>query len=186
MAEDLRRAAGTVPGVTRVELCLADHMYAETINAGIREGRSFQATFGDEADGEDLGTLRRRFRTKAFLRRQEVLLRHLLDGGWPAPAIAALSREALAALPLDAALVRARDRYLEIRDEIAGPGTLAFVTDEGAALDPDRLAQHLAMLRRVTANMVFNGALCRGLLRARYGEEAGGEPTLYDFAALRP
>jgi hypothetical protein len=33
------------------------------------------------------------------------------------------------------------------------------------------LGQHLRRLRSVTVNMEFNGALCRGLLAARFDEE---------------
>ena len=80
MADDMRREVGALPWVTSVTMTLGEHMYADKINHGVAEGRSFQETFGDEADGE-LEELRRTFLVKAFQRRQEALLRHLLAHG---------------------------------------------------------------------------------------------------------
>jgi hypothetical protein len=39
-------------------------------------------------------------------------------------------------------------------------------------------------LGRVTINAEFNGALCRGLLAARFNDD--GEPSLADFARMSP
>ena len=55
-------------------------MYAETINTGVAAGRSFQDSFGKEADG-NLDEVRRTFLLKAFQRRQEALLLHLAEQG---------------------------------------------------------------------------------------------------------
>ena len=188
MADDMRREVAVLPWVTGVTPRLGEHMYADKINHGVRHGLSFQQTFGDEAAG-DLEQLRRTFLVKAFQRRQEALLRHLQAHG--DEALAALTMAALDGLALDAAGQRLRARYIERRG-VVGPwsaGTLAFVDVEGAALPPSGLKEHLRALRRVNTNAEFNGAICSGLLAARFGVDApsdDGEPTLLDFARMGP
>ncbi len=188
MADDMRSEVGALPWVTQVVPTLGEHMYAERINHGVRHGLSFQDTFGDEAAG-DLGQLRRTFLVKAFQRRQEALLRHLLTLG--DDALVALSMDALDGLALDAAGQRLRARYVERRG-VTGPystGAPAFVDTNGAALPAAGLKEHLRALRRVNTNAEFNGAICSGLLAARFGVDApapDGEPTLLDFARMGP
>lgn len=189
MADDMRREVAALPWVTRVEPRLGEHMYAEQINHGMAHGLSFHEAFGDAASGE-LEELRRTFLVKAFQRRQEALLHHLREAGHADAALAALRLAALASLPLDAAGARLRDRYLE-RRAVAGPASAqapAFVDAHGDPLPAD-LAGYLRALRRVGTNAEFNSALCRGLLAARFGEDAAaadGEPTLLDFARMGP
>ena len=67
------RGRARCPGSRASTVRLGEHMYADKINAGLAEGRSFQDTFGAEADG-DLDDLRRTFLIKAFQRRQAALL----------------------------------------------------------------------------------------------------------------
>ena len=81
MADDMRAAAGSLPWVRQVLIDLHDHMYSDTINQGLAEGRSFKATFAEEAAEEDLDDLRRTFRIKAYQRRQEAVIRHLMERG---------------------------------------------------------------------------------------------------------
>jgi metal-sulfur cluster biosynthetic enzyme len=78
MADDMRNAVKDLPWVADVSVVLGEHMYADTINAGLARGLSFQETFGAEADG-DLDELRRTFLLKAFQRRQAALLAHLIE-----------------------------------------------------------------------------------------------------------
>ena len=67
----------------------------------------------------------------------------------------------------------------------AGPDEpLAFVDAAGHRLAAETLSAYLQALARITINAEFNGALCRGLLAARYNED--GEPTLDDFARMPP
>lgn len=188
MADDMRRAVATLPWVTRVEVTLGEHMYAEAINDGLDRGASFQETFGAAADG-NLDELRHTFLVKAFQRRQEALLRHLLSAGMGAAGVAALTLRALGELDLTEAGSRLRRRYAE-RRHICAPATqaLAFVDANGAPLTPGELPAYLTSLSRVSTNAEFNGALCRGLLAARFDEdveepaiEAGSEPMLHDF-----
>ncbi len=185
MADDMRREIAVLPWVTRVEPHLGDHMYAEQINHGVTHGLSFEASFGDAATG-DLDALRHTFLVKAFQRRQEALLRHLQSAGLDAVRLAALTLSGLSELLLDATGARVRARYIE-RRAIAGAGLLAFVTIDGTAIAAEDMPAHLRALRRIGTNAEFNGALCSGLLAARFGEDQpGGEPTLLDFARMGP
>jgi metal-sulfur cluster biosynthetic enzyme len=183
MADDMRREVAALPWVRSVRVTLGEHMYADTINAGLAEGRSFQETFGKEASG-DLGSLRRTFLVKAFQRRQHALLEHLLGHGYSAGTLAALTVGALRALD-DSPLV---ERYLDKRHVAgpAGPDAPVFVDAEGERIAEEHLADHLRALKRVTVNVEFNGALCRGLLAARFreGESDPANRGLPHFIAL--
>ena len=172
MADDMRRAAGALPWVKAVNVRLGEHMYADTINAGLAEGRSFQETFGAEADG-DLDDLRQTFLVKAFQRRQAALLTHLTWKGHDAGGIVALTIEALEALSLDTEGSELVRRYIE-RRAVVGPlraDAMAFIDAEGARLKPETLPTYLRNLRRVGVNAEFNSALCKGLLAVRFDTE---------------
>ena len=137
---------------------------------------SFQATFGNEASAE-LDELRRTFLVKAFQRRQEAVLRYLIERGHQPAGMGLID---LQALPLDEAGAGLRTRYLEKRDTCARPGEpCAFVDARGNPID--ELAPYLRALERVSINAEFNGALCRGLLAARFNED--GEPTCWSLRA---
>lgn len=184
MAADMQREVGALPWVRRVRVRLGDHMYADKINHGLEHNLSFRATFGNDASAE-LDELRRTFLVKAFQRRQETLLRHLLKAGHRAEQVVLMSVGSLQAETLDAEGHEMRRRYLERRDVCARAGEqLAFVDAEGNPLDAETLPAYLSALGRITINAEFNGALCRGLLAQRFRED--GEPTLHDFARLPP
>ena len=167
MADDMRRAVQALPWATRVQVQLHEHMYAETINRGVAEGAGFQAAFGADAEG-GLEALRRTFLLKAFQRRQEALLQHLIDAGHTPAALVALDITALHRLALDAESEHRIERYLERRGVVGGE-PLAFVDTEGQAIAAAALPKHVHDLRRVGINAEFNGALCRGLLAVRDG-----------------
>ena len=181
MADDMRRAVQVLPWVTRVEVQLHEHMDAEAINRGVATGAGFQAAFSVEAEG-GLEALRQTFLLKAFQRRQEALLQHLLDAGHAPAALVALDLAALQRCELNAEGERLAERYLE-RRSLVGGGTLAFVDTEGRAIEAAALTNHLRDLRRVGVNAEFNGALCRGLLAVRDGA-AGVQPI--HFMQRRP
>ena len=185
MADDMRREILTLPWVRGVSVTLGEHMYAETINRAMEGGLSFQEAFAEEADG-DLVALRRVFDMKAFQRRQMAVLDMLLASGHAVDAILALDIAGLrrvSNVPGTAAVI---ERYLQRRD-IPGPAggqDPAFVDEQGVAVTAESFAAHRRALRRTTVNVEFNGALCRGLLAARFGEETppvSAEPTLLDF-----
>jgi hypothetical protein len=152
-------------------------MYAGKINHGLANGLTFQATFANEASAE-LDELRRTFLVKAFQRRQEALLRSLIQRGHQP---LAMTLTELQALVLDEHGTRLRARYIDKLDVCARPGDpRAFVDAHG---DPiEQLGDYLRKLERVSINAEFNGALCRGLLAARFNET--GEPSLLDFARM--
>jgi metal-sulfur cluster biosynthetic enzyme len=180
MADDMRRAIAGLPWVTNIGITLDEHMYATEINRGVAAGRTFQQTFGGEANGE-VEDVRLIFLVKAFQRRQEALLSWLLAQGNEPAMLVRMSMSQLSALARasadDGKTRRLVTRYRERRfvvgrcpDEAEQGDELAFIDAEGGALKPDELGAYLRALRRVGVNAEFNGALCRGLLAARYGE----------------
>jgi metal-sulfur cluster biosynthetic enzyme len=185
MAEDMRLAVAALPWVTDVQVTLGEHMYADIINSGIAEKQSFQTAFGDASDG-DLEEVRRTFLVKAFQRRQVALVEHLQAAGHEVEALASLSIAALRRLS-DTGLV---ERYLDRRRIVAvnADDAPAFVDDNGCAIEADSFRSHIRALRRVAVNVEFNGALCRGLLAARFdeAEDKTREPTLRDFIHALP
>lgn len=172
MASDMREVLLALPWVKGTRIVLGEHMYADKINSGIAGGLSFQDTFGDEADG-NLDEVRQTFLVKAFQRRQEALIHHLMAEGATVESICAMS---IADLPADRGSEEGKKlvaRYLD-RRAVVGPYlalSQAFVTAEGQSLHPDGLVHYLTGLRRVRANAEFNGALCRGLLAVRFDME---------------
>jgi metal-sulfur cluster biosynthetic enzyme len=189
MADDMRRELLALDWVTSVDLRLDEHMYGEKINDGLARGLSFQETFGADASGE-LDDLRRTFLLKSFQRRQEALLTALLERGHEPLHLVGMTLANLACLAEDAALAPLVRRYLERRGLVGAPSsnTLAFADTDGVPLTGDGLRQHVRALRRVGINAEFNGAICRGLLAARYRDapdEWPAEPTLLDFVRMK-
>lgn len=169
MADDMRTAVRSLPWVKGTNIVLGEHMYADKINHGVAHGLSFEDSFGDEANG-NLDDVRRTFLVKAFQRRQEALINHIMAQGTAAGEICAMTIGELQQLSLNAEGQKFAARYLERRGVIA-PFTdisTAFVSAEGERLETGTLSKYLSALRRVRVNAEFNGALCRGLLEARF------------------
>jgi hypothetical protein len=161
MAAEAREALRDLPTVTEVDVVLADHHASEEISQGVNRGRSFGEVFDGERPA-GLDDLRDLFRRKAFLVRQERLVRSLQL----APADLADLR--IADLP-DSALARA---YLAARAELGLDCSPRGVALTDAAGRPVRdLAGHLRRARLMRVTMEGNGAMCRGLLATRYEEE---------------
>ena len=172
MADDMRLAIGALPWVGEVEVTIGEHMYAEKINEGLKRGLSFAEAFGDEAD-DDLGALRRTFLVKAFQRRQSALLDHLIAAGFSAAQLVDMSLKELSAADLDDTGSALRRRYFERRSVVGeADAGRAFVDAEGDRLQAETLGVYMRAMRRVGVNAEFNGALCRGLLRERFGLDA--------------
>jgi len=174
MADDIGRAVRTLPWAGAVHPRLEDHMFAEEVNRGTRLGLSFAEAFADFEVGATLEGLRETFLRKAFQRRQEAVILGLRRAGWSDAAIvttdlATLDRTAIT----DPEGSRQKPRYREIllaRGLATRPSDPAFVTLDGEAIPAAGLPVHLRALRAVRINMEANGALCRGLLDARYDE----------------
>lgn len=163
MATDARSALLSVPGVEEVTVQLRDHHASEEISAGVSEGRSFADALGPEADGGGLDDLRLLFRRKALLVRQERLLRVLeADGAQVEPGLT------LGELP-DSAAARA---YLDVRAELGlDCSDGALVLSDAAGRPVPDLTAHRRRTRMAAVSQRGNDAMCRGLLRTRYGEE---------------
>jgi metal-sulfur cluster biosynthetic enzyme len=188
MAEDMRAAVAGLPWVTRVSVTLGEHMYAETINRGMAQTQSFETAFGTEADG-NLAQVRRTFLVKAFQRRQVALADHLLADRYAPEALAAFTIARLRTCTNTPEAQLLVQRYLDRRSVVgeAGDEAPAFVDEHGARVAPEGFRVHLRALRRVAVNVEFNGALCRGLLAARFNERRqDDEPTLLDFIRAVP
>ncbi len=169
MADDMRAAVRALPWVRGVNVVLGEHMYADKINRGISQGLSFQQTFGSEATA-DLSEVRRTFLLKAFQRRQEALLSQLMARGYTAEQLVTMILADVQALVVEKEGQDLVGRYLE-RREIVGPcspDAPAFLSAEGRRLPAEGLEVYVRGLRRVGVNAEFNGALCRGLLSARF------------------
>jgi metal-sulfur cluster biosynthetic enzyme len=187
MADDMRVAVRELPWVSAVSVVLGEHMYADKINAGLAQGLSFQETFGSEADG-DLDDLRHIFLVKAFQRRQAALLAYLMAAGYEAEALVKITLDELSALKPDEAGDRLVARYLERRPVVAAavPEACAFIDADGDPLQTETLPAYVRALRRIDVNAEFNGALCRGLLHARFDMETPFTPRRAGNAAEPP
>ena len=169
MADDMRAAVKALPWVRGVSVVLGEHMYADKINNGIAQGLSFQETFGHEAAG-DLGVVRRTFLLKAFQRRQEALLNFLLAQGYTPEQLVTMILAELRTQAVGKEGEKLVGRYLERRDIVGqcDPDAIAFISAEGQRLRAEEFDGYVKGLRRVRVNAEFNGALCRGLLSARF------------------
>lgn len=181
MADDMRLVVQALPWVTKVEVLLHDHMYAEAINQGVTSGAGFQAAFGVAAEG-GLEALRRTFELKAFQRRQEALLQYLIGIHHLPESLVQLDINSLRTLSLDAEGEKLVERYLE-RRFLVGGAALAFVDIKGQPIAPTSLSDHLRDLRSIGVNAEFNGVLCRGLLAVR-DKDIGTKPI--HFVPYRP
>jgi hypothetical protein len=145
---------------------------------------SFQDTFGAEADG-GVDDLRHTFLVKAFQRRQFALLQHLIAMEHSPESIVSLTLAELRCLPVDDVGAKLVRRYLERRAVVgmSGLDVLAFVDATGTSLNTHGFAGYVSNLRRVGINVEFNGALCRGLLSARFDLETPFVPKSKKAAA---
>ena len=174
MADDMRLAVLALPWVTRVRVQLHEHMYAEAINDGVGQGAGFQAAFGDAAQG-GLEALRQTFLLKAFQRRQEALLEHLISAGQSPAVLLEMDLDALQALRVNDEGWHLLERYLARRCTV-GPGTRAFVDTAERPLAVEQLGSYRRTLRSVGVNAEFNGTLCRGLLAVRDQPTVAAQP----------
>ena len=167
MIGDAHAALTELPGVRHAEVQLVDHFAGEKVSEAVAAGLSFQDAFPDVTDGE-LVELRRKFRVKAFIVRQDPVLRAALE---------ALGDEALR-LPLgDASAPEWADgaewaEYMGRRRDLRldeGPGALAFTDPRGVPIRPEELATLRRAARTVRISLQSNTEFCTGLLAARYG-----------------
>lgn len=167
MVSDAHQAVSAVDGVGIVLIELVDHHAAEAVTEGVRSGRTFTETFPDHADGE-LGALRRTFRLKAFLVRQEPVLRAARDAFGVSGALDLRLGDGSPPVGID------RDEwheYLRRRQELdldGGPEAHVFTGARGEPLDAAELDHYIRVSRSVRVNLMTNTEFCTGLLAARY------------------
>ena len=184
MAEGIKREVETLPWVGQAIVNLQDHMAAEEMNKVINTGGQFSDVFADLMPGENLDALREKFDQKAFQRRQEVVIKALIQKGYPTQDIISLTLAGLSLIRFeDAEETRQRARYLALltAKKLAGrAGDLAFPTYQGATISD--FQTYMGLLRSVRINMEFSGSLCRGLKTSRYLEAdlSGDAPILID------
>ena len=99
MARDMREAVERLAFIDDARVRLVDHFAARKINQGVAIGLGFAAAFPGEA-ASDLGDLRRAFRERAFLGRQDQLLQKLAERCWSVDSMLALSVADLEACPM--------------------------------------------------------------------------------------
>ncbi|HEY4277238.1 MAG TPA: iron-sulfur cluster assembly protein [Conexibacter sp.] len=165
MASDARDAVLRAGSVGAVRVVLVDHYTGEEINAAVDHGGGLEDAFPGETEG-DLDALRELFRRKALLARQGRVYERLVAGGASAPAVASLR---LADLPDDDPEAR---RCVELRRELGlscDPASPALVAGDGAAIPAGELSRWQRRARLVGLSLESNGAICRSLLRVRYG-----------------
>jgi metal-sulfur cluster biosynthetic enzyme len=177
MAEDIRDRISELAWADRVNVRLVDHYAAAVINDGMAKAASFTETFPSEAS-DDLSELRRVFRRKAFMTRQEKLLRHLQRAGWTPEGLLGLAvRDLGDAADLGADGAQLRSRYLDMRRNIGlacDASEPAITTVDGEPVSLERFESYLRELRTCRVTMEGNGHLCRGLLAVRYDLAANG------------
>lgn len=176
MAVDMKAALDRLPWAGRVTVRLVDHFAARKINDGVAQGLPFQAVFGGDSD---LSDIRRKFREKAYLGRQERLLRALVAARGVEPTLG-LSVAGLRDLANDAEWRALALRYLTARLADGGsiePDAPAFTTLDGEPVAAADYLTHLRAIRKVRGSAEANAELCRIQLDARYAGARPGEGT---------
>jgi metal-sulfur cluster biosynthetic enzyme len=172
MASDMRDAVMAMDWVRSVSVKLLDHFSADLINRGVALQQDFRDSFPGETD-DDLATVRLKFLGKAFERRQELLIRHLLGTGYSGEWISQISLRELMGLSLDDAGARLRTLYVfawrRLHPEWS-EANVAFVTLSGDRLDTGQLPSYLRKIGGVRRNAEYNGLICRSLLAERKAE----------------
>ena len=165
MVADARAAVLSVPGVRRASVVLDDHYASEELNAH----EAFDDAFPGETEGPDLTELRRTFRRKSFVSRQEQLCRALLaEDRSPRD----LARMRLGEVPPSEAFETYLDRRAELGVDVS-PGAPLVVDPDGERVPEAAVVEHLRFARTVRVSIEGNAGLCRGLLETRYGGERG-------------
>jgi metal-sulfur cluster biosynthetic enzyme len=170
MVADAKRAILSIPGIREARVTLADHFTANEINAGVAHERGFQATFPGEADAE-LDQLRRLFRGKALIARQERLCRALLAQGFSPEQLIGMRLGDLPASP-------ETDLYLDRRAELGldvSPEAPLLVNPNGEPIPKEKVTDHLRRARAVRVSIEGNAEFCRELLSTRYAVSVGEE-----------
>ncbi len=184
MASDMREACESLDGCERARVHLTDHLHGEEITEGVNADREFEAVFEDATEGVE--AVREVLDGKARLNRQYYAAEELLDAGCTPRQLATLRRgdvtptgDGRVAVCLDGLAVFADadpvERYVEKAVEVGiatDDDARLFATPEGEDIDPDGFELVHRRARLAKTNMSGQGAVCDGLRRSRYGEDA--------------
>ena len=165
MVADAYDAVSAVAGVRRAEVVLVDHFAADEINRGVAARSGFVGCFDGLAAAE-LDELRADFLRKAVLAGADRVCRPLLAAGKSTDDLARLT---LGEVPPSADRERLRDRRAELGLPSDDDSPLLIDSTTGAAIGAQELPLQLRRARLTRVSMEANGAVCRGLLRERYG-----------------
>lgn len=182
MAADLRERVGRVAGVGSVTVRLLDHFADGEITEGINAGRTFADVFAGETDG-DLDDLRRTFQRKAFLVRQEQLLRALLRVGYSAERLARW-RGADVRVDGTALLVRAETGGMET-DEADADGEATALVAGTAWRRLDGLARTYRLYRQKRSAVGLSARDADPLFSTADGAPLTGEGVVEHLRAAR-
>jgi metal-sulfur cluster biosynthetic enzyme len=177
MATDMKGALEHLHWVRGTTIRLVDHFASRKINQGVSARQGFSQVFLGEAQ-TGLDDIRRVFGQKAFLSRQERLLR-LLAERWGIEGALRLTVGGLRRL-LDHDDQEIRSlalRYLGMRLHDGGSvedDTPAFTTLSGLPVSSTTYADHLRAARRVRSAAEANAEMCRMYLSARKSHPAPG------------
>jgi metal-sulfur cluster biosynthetic enzyme len=165
MVADAHDAVAAVDGIHSVSVRLEDHFASAEINGGVSAEAGFTGSFPGQAAG-DLEELRLTFQRKAHTACLERASKGLLAQGWQ---LEDLPTARLGDLGLGAD----RDSLLRRRADLGlslEPDDPLLVDEHGVPVPAEKVKAHLRFAQAVRVSIDGNGALCRGLLRTRYGE----------------
>lgn len=164
MVADAYDAVRAVPGVSAVQVGLADHHASAEINEGVAAHAGFAQTFTGQATGE-LHDLRAVFLRKAALAGQDRLARPLVDEGVTPAELAALT---LGMVPDSVELRRLRQRRAALGLPADDGAPLLLDVDSGLPVPVEKVPLHLRRARLTRTGIEVNGEHCRALLATRY------------------
>jgi metal-sulfur cluster biosynthetic enzyme len=164
MVADAYDAVQAVPGVTAVDVQLADHHAAGEINGGVAAHAGFVGAFAGQANAE-LHELRIRFLAKAALAGQDRVARPLVDAGATPRQLAQLT---LGQVPDSAELRRLRARRAALGLPADDDAPLLVRVEDGSPVPVEQVPLHLRRARVTRTGIDVNGEYCRSLLATRY------------------
>jgi metal-sulfur cluster biosynthetic enzyme len=177
MATDMKAALEHLHWVRGATITLVDHFASKKINQGVSARKGFSEVFVGEAQ-TGLDDIRRVFGQKAFLGRQERLLRLLAERGGIEDALKLSMGGLRRLLDHDDREIRSLAlRYLGMRLHDGGSvqdDARAFTTLSGLPVSSATYADHLRAARRVRSAAEANAEMCRMYLSARKSHPAPG------------
>ena len=186
MAFDTRRELMRVDRIQGVTIRLVDHFASDAIESAVNAGLTFVDAFPDEAS-DNLEQLRDLFLRKGYTKRQEQLLRQLMDVGLSLDEISALLIRDIHFSNGSYLVCRRKtrveyvgpaevaQRYLERRAYLGldcSPTGLLITDLSNNPIPADGLEAYLVRARTVRVAMEANGSFCSAVLGARNSAEA--------------